>query len=316
MPAIVTVALFAFITSWNEFLGAIVMMSKESAFTLPVILATARTETSLGGTDWGMLQAGVTISIIPCVARLPAAAALLRVRACSAEPSSDPRVDARPPRAATADRRATASVVRPTAGALGRLRPLGAAQVRLDGGFWGDRQAINRSRTIPHGFAQLRPPGTLDNLRLAAGAERRRTRPSATRPVRRSRSSTPTSTSGSRPSAGSSAARRDPALAATADEAIALVAAAQRPDGYLNSYVQVVAGGEPFRDLAWGHELYCIGHLIQAAVAWHRALGDDRLLDVATPGGRRASTGRSGRAGATASTATRRSRWRWSSCSG
>jgi multiple sugar transport system permease protein len=67
VPAIVTVALFAFITSWNEFLGAIVMMSKESAYTLPVILATARTETSLGGTDWGMLQAGVTISIIPCI---------------------------------------------------------------------------------------------------------------------------------------------------------------------------------------------------------------------------------------------------------
>jgi multiple sugar transport system permease protein len=34
---------------------------------LPVILAAARTETSLGGTDWGMLQAGVTISIIPCI---------------------------------------------------------------------------------------------------------------------------------------------------------------------------------------------------------------------------------------------------------
>ena len=67
MPAIVTVALFAFITSWNEFLGALVMMSKGSSFTLPVVLAAARTETSLGGTDWGMLQAGITISIIPCV---------------------------------------------------------------------------------------------------------------------------------------------------------------------------------------------------------------------------------------------------------
>jgi len=67
VPAIVTVALFAFITSWNEFLGALVMMSSGSSFTLPVILAAARTETSLGGTDWGMLQAGVTISIIPCV---------------------------------------------------------------------------------------------------------------------------------------------------------------------------------------------------------------------------------------------------------
>jgi multiple sugar transport system permease protein len=67
VPAIVTVTLFAFITSWNELLGSLVMMSKESSFTLPVILAAARTETSLGGTDWGMLQAGVTISIIPCI---------------------------------------------------------------------------------------------------------------------------------------------------------------------------------------------------------------------------------------------------------
>jgi multiple sugar transport system permease protein len=67
VPAIVTVALFAFITSWNEFLGALVMMSRSERFTLPLILAVSRTETSLGGTDWGMLQAGITISTIPCV---------------------------------------------------------------------------------------------------------------------------------------------------------------------------------------------------------------------------------------------------------
>jgi multiple sugar transport system permease protein len=67
MPAIVTVALFAFVTSWNEYLGALVMMNKDEAFTLPLILASARTKTSLGGTDWGMLQAGITISIVPCV---------------------------------------------------------------------------------------------------------------------------------------------------------------------------------------------------------------------------------------------------------
>lgn len=67
VPAIVTVVLFAFITSWNEFLGALVMMSDGAKFTLPLILANARTATSLGGTDWAMLQAGITISIIPCV---------------------------------------------------------------------------------------------------------------------------------------------------------------------------------------------------------------------------------------------------------
>jgi multiple sugar transport system permease protein len=67
-PAIVTVSLFAFITSWNEFLGALVIMNRGATFTLPLILANARQETSIGGTDWGMLQAGITISIIPCVA--------------------------------------------------------------------------------------------------------------------------------------------------------------------------------------------------------------------------------------------------------
>ena len=38
-----------------------------STFTLPLILATARAETSFGGTDWGMLQAGITIAMIPCI---------------------------------------------------------------------------------------------------------------------------------------------------------------------------------------------------------------------------------------------------------
>jgi multiple sugar transport system permease protein len=66
-PAIVTVALFAFITSWNEFLAALVIMNRGVTFTVPLILANARQETSIGGTDWGMLQAGITISIIPCV---------------------------------------------------------------------------------------------------------------------------------------------------------------------------------------------------------------------------------------------------------
>jgi multiple sugar transport system permease protein len=67
VPAIITVSLFAFITSWNELLGALVIMNKDSSFTLPLILAASRQQTILGGTDWGMLQAGISISIIPCV---------------------------------------------------------------------------------------------------------------------------------------------------------------------------------------------------------------------------------------------------------
>ena len=57
-PAIVTVSLFAFITSWNEFLGALVMMNRGTTFTLPLIIANARQATSIGGTDWGLFVAG------------------------------------------------------------------------------------------------------------------------------------------------------------------------------------------------------------------------------------------------------------------
>jgi multiple sugar transport system permease protein len=67
-PAIITVALFAFVTSWNEFLAALVIMNRGASFTLPLVLSNARQETSIGGTDWGLLQAGITISIIPCIA--------------------------------------------------------------------------------------------------------------------------------------------------------------------------------------------------------------------------------------------------------
>ena len=45
VPAIITVVLFAFIMSWNEFLGALVMMTDGSKFTLPLILANSRTAT-------------------------------------------------------------------------------------------------------------------------------------------------------------------------------------------------------------------------------------------------------------------------------
>ena len=66
IPGLVTVALFAFLTSWNEFIGALIFMNKETMFTLPIMLVASRTG-YYGSTDWGILQAGVIISIIPCV---------------------------------------------------------------------------------------------------------------------------------------------------------------------------------------------------------------------------------------------------------
>ena len=64
---IVTVILFAFIASWNEFLGALIFMSRESNFTIPIMLVNVRTGQH-GAIDWGALQAGVVIAVLPCIA--------------------------------------------------------------------------------------------------------------------------------------------------------------------------------------------------------------------------------------------------------
>jgi len=66
MPGIVTVALFAFIASWNEFLSALIFMNNEQSFTVPIMLVSVRAG-RLGAVDWGALQAGVIISILPCI---------------------------------------------------------------------------------------------------------------------------------------------------------------------------------------------------------------------------------------------------------
>jgi DUF1680 family protein len=62
---------------------------------------------------------------------------------------------------------------------------------------------------------------------------------------------------------------------------VRLVAKAQRPDGYVNTYFIVVNPEKRWADLAWGHELYCAGHLIEAAVAHNACTGKNTLLDVA-----------------------------------
>jgi len=67
VPALVTVALFAFINSWNEFLAALIFMSRESSFTVPILLVSVRMGHH-GAVDWGALQASIVISIIPCLA--------------------------------------------------------------------------------------------------------------------------------------------------------------------------------------------------------------------------------------------------------
>lgn len=65
------------------------------------------------------------------------------------------------------------------------------------------------------------------------------------------------------------------------DELIDLIGRAQRPDGYLNTYYTIAHPDQRWTNLAKGHELYSAGHLIEAAVAYYRATGKEKLLVIA-----------------------------------
>ena len=73
----------------------------------------------------------------------------------------------------------------------------------------------------------------------------------------------------------------DPALEETADRAIDIVCDAQLPNGYLDTYYIINGMDRSFTDLRDHHELYCLGHLIEGAVAYYEATGKDKLLNAA-----------------------------------
>lgn len=65
-----------------------------------------------------------------------------------------------------------------------------------------------------------------------------------------------------------------------ADDVIDLLGRAQQPDGYLNTYYTVKEPGARWTNLRDNHELYCAGHLMEAAVAYYEATGKRKLLDM------------------------------------
>lgn len=73
----------------------------------------------------------------------------------------------------------------------------------------------------------------------------------------------------------------DKVLEETADKAIDIVCAAQLPNGYLDTYYIINGMDRSFTDLRDHHELYCLGHLIEGAVAYYEATGKDKLLNAA-----------------------------------
>ena len=151
-------------------------------------------------------------------------------------------------------------------------RPLDGDVSALTSGQLAGWQRRNRAASLPLALRQLEVAGNLGNLRLAIADAHEGYRG----PVFMDSDIYKTLEAiGWEVGRGS-----DQELADFAQETTALLEKAQQPDGYLNSAIQV--SGQPrYSKLASSHEMYCAGHLIQAAIACQRGAGFDRLLGVA-----------------------------------
>ncbi len=76
------------------------------------------------------------------------------------------------------------------------------------------------------------------------------------------------------------ALRPDPALEERADEIIEIIEKAQQPDGYLNTYFTIKEPEHRWQNLYECHELYCAGHMMEAAAAYAEVTGKEKLLHV------------------------------------
>lgn len=147
-------------------------------------------------------------------------------------------------------------------------------QIKIEDHFWSPRLEVNRTKTLDHVYQELEATGCIRNFDLAAKKA--------------------TGNFGGPWWADSDVYKwlegasyvletyPDTGLEQRVDGLIAKIAAAQQPDGYLNTHVQVEAPDLRFRDLAFFHEDFSSGHLFEAAVAHYQATGKRTLLDVAT----------------------------------
>ena len=155
-----------------------------------------------------------------------------------------------------------------------RHHPLPLHDVTLDGSFWGERLATIRRVTLRQQHTACEESGRIDNFRIASGKRQGEFQGRFYNDSDLYKWLEAASFA--------LATAPDPGLAALVEQGVAEIAAAQAPDGYLHTYYTFGRAGARWTNLPVAHELYCAGHLIQAAVAHHRATGTRALLDVAT----------------------------------
>jgi len=152
-----------------------------------------------------------------------------------------------------------------------KLHAVPIRAVKMGDGFWSARRAINVEKSIPTLLAELEQHGVVDNfLRLEGKKDVPRRGPLYTDSdlYKWMEAVAFVLQSGDQPK-----------LRAEFDRLTGIILAAQEPSGYLNTYWSEERTPKRFTEMYRSHELYCMGHLLQAAIAYYRATGDRKLLD-------------------------------------
>jgi hypothetical protein len=146
-------------------------------------------------------------------------------------------------------------------------------EVKLSDEFFFPRIRTNRDASLPHNFKWCAETGRISNFAKAAGLL-----PGKFEGIFFNDSDVYKVLEGA---SYALADQHDPTLERTVDDVIAKIAAAQQPNGYLNTYFTLAEPDKKWTDFAGKHELYCAGHLIEGAVAHYRATGKKTFLNVA-----------------------------------
>jgi len=153
------------------------------------------------------------------------------------------------------------------------FQPVPFTDVKLEDTFWKSRLETNRTVSIPHNYKWCEDTGRFDNFAKAGGLM-----DGKFRGIFFNDSDVYKLLEGT---AYSLADHPDPELEKVADKIIDWIAATQQENGYLNTYFTIAEPDKRWTDTPIKHELYCLGHMTEAAVAYFRATGKAKFLEVA-----------------------------------
>ena len=154
---------------------------------------------------------------------------------------------------------------------INKLASVAFKNVSINSGFWKARLDTNRTATLPIEYEQLKQTGRLDAWKLEwKEGEPKKPHYFWDSDIAKWIEAV----------AYSLTTHPDPQLEKLVDEAIDDIEKAQQPDGYLNIYFTVVEPEKRWTNLRDWHELYCAGHLMEAAVAYFQATAKRKFLDV------------------------------------